>query len=248
MAYHVLTPRNSFVRFDGELPEDHCIFGQQDFCLPVLEESDVAFQFVVEADTVEEADALCTFGSSGINIGLVADCENEFDIEFSEQPERYRISPTQVLYNWAHGFPGMTGFYDIGACFHIQITVINEITVCSNCFQRIGSSCFNSVIEYGGDENAFGFNYCNSGAIESASETGTCEPRIIEFTSKTTLAIPYTAGLQALYGSVPTIQCWIYDGGGQLVNMGIQATFDAYPPNMINFDFGGVASGIIVIR
>jgi hypothetical protein len=30
--------------------------------------------------------------------------------------------------------------------------------------------------------------------------------------------------------------------------MGITATFDAYPPNVLGFDFGGPASGIIVIR
>jgi hypothetical protein len=51
-----------------------------------------------------------------------------------------------------------------------------------------------------------------------------------------------------MYGDFPTVQVWIYDGTGQLLNMAITAAFDTYPPTMINLDFGGVASGIVVIR
>lgn len=247
MGLTVITPTNSFVRFDDELPESHCIHGTFNDCLPVYAESDVAFQFVVQGDTVEEVAALCQVGVSGIEMGLVADCDQEtFDVVFNEQPERYRISDLQVLYNWPHGLTGMLGFYNEGDCFFIRL-IVGAITKCSNCFQRIPDDCFTSVLEFGNDENFAGYNYCNAGEA-TVDGSIVCEPTIIEFVNKDTLNIPYTAALQAMYGTVPTVQTWIYDGTGALVNMGITATFDTMPPTMISFDFGGTASGVIVIR
>lgn len=248
MAIQLITPRNSFIRFDGEIPTPHCIWGENKTCLPIYAESDVAFQFVISTDTIEEADAFCQIGSSGIQIGLVSTCDQPgFDVEFTDdQPERYRIAPTQVLYNWPHGFPGMLGFYDINQCFFIRIAAGGN-SYCSNCFQRIGNDCFTSVVEYGNDENAFGFNYCGAGS-NPIDENASCEPTRIEFANKSTLVIPYTAGLASLYGQVPTVQVWLYDTGGQLYNPLINATFDALPPTTISFDFGGPASGVIIIR
>lgn len=251
MGLSIKSARNSFVEF-GDQVEDHCIWGPQSTCLPLLFDSDVQFQFVVEADTVEEADALCQFNSSGIRIGLVTDClQDDFDVEFTNQPERYRISDLQVLYNWGHGLPGAIAFYDVNDCFRIRLIVgegESEIVECSNCFQRIDNSCFSSVIEYSNDENAFGFNYCGAGAIDTGGDTGTCEPTQISFLNKETLSIPYTTSLQSLYGPVPTVQVWIYDETGALVNANIVASFNAMPPTLISFDFGGLASGIIIIR
>lgn len=247
MGLTFLTPTNSFVRFDGALPENHCIFGQQQYCLPVLEDSDVQFQFVVQTDTVEEADALCTLGESGLSIGLVRDCVQEgFDVEFAESPQRFRLSDFQVLYTWSHGLTGAIVEYSLMECFYIRIEIGAE-SACSNCFQRVGNGCFTSVIEYGNSENFAGFNYCNSGAVEG-DESADCEPYIISFVNQTTLTIPYTTALQNRFGQVPTVQTWIYDTGGQLVNMGILATFDNMPPTQLYFDFGGLASGVIVIR
>lgn len=215
--------------------------------MPVFAEADVAFQFIVEADTIEEADALCSPYNSNLQIGLVRDCGQEtFDIEFDELPDRFRISSLQVLYNWPHGFPGMLAEMEIGECFYIRVIVNGEVTACSNCFERIADDCFSSVVEYSNDENFGGFNYCNSGGIDSGEET-TCEPTVVEFTNLATLSIPYTTSMQDKYGQVPTVQVWIYVDG-ELQNVGIVATFDTMPPNTISFDFGGVNSGIIIIR
>jgi hypothetical protein len=245
MGYSIITPQSSFVRFDGEAAETHCIHGTFNNCLPVYAEADIAFQFVVEADTIEEANALCAI-YAGIQMGLVGDCDQEgFDVEFEEVPERYRISDLQVLYNWPHGLPGMLGFYNTGDCFYIRV-IVEDVTGCSNCFQRIPDDCFTSVVEYGNDENFAGFNYCNAGGIDS--EDTTCDKTVIEFVNKETMTVPYTAALQSMYGEMPTVQVWIYDPGGALVNMNTSVTFDAMPPTQINFDFGGLASGVIVIR
>lgn len=225
----------------------HCVFGAQKMCMPVFLDADIAFQFVVEADIEENADILCDPTASGIAIGLVSACGQEgFDVTFSEQPERFRISPLQVLYNWPHGLTGATSNYEIYECFFVRV-VLDAVNYCSNCFQRIGDDCFSSVVEYGNDENFGGFNYCNEGAIPGGAGSITCEPTVISFTAQSVLSVPYTALMVSKYGDVPTVQVWIYVDG-VLTNVGITANFDAMPPTMINFDFGGVSDGIIVIR
>lgn len=251
MGYIIITPENSFVRFDGENSVDHCIHGEFKQCLPVYAESDIAFQFVIEADTAEQADALCLPGESGIAMGIVLACEQEgFTAEFDEMPERYRISERQVLYNWPHGLPGMIGNVEPGECFYVRLIVLtDQATACSSCFQRIADDCFTSVLEYGNEENFGGFNYCNAGEVSSGSENPVdCEPEVYQFNNLANITIPYIASLQARFGTVPTVQVWIYNDSGELVNMGVVATFDAMPPTQISVDFGGISSGIIVIR
>lgn len=247
MGYIILTPQSSFVRFDNESPIQHCIHGEFSTCLPVFLESDISFQFVIQASTPEEAGALCSPYSSGIDIGIVRRCDQlGFDLEFTETPQRFRISELQVLFNWTHGVPGMTGEIAIGECFYIRVVVGVE-QFCTNCFQRIPDDCFTSVVEYGNDDNFGGFNYCNAGAVPASGET-TCAPQIIEFTNQTSVVIPYTASLQDKFGAVPTVQVWVYDEHGNLTNMGVVATFDNMPPSVITVDPGGVSSGIVVIR
>jgi len=249
MAYRVLTPTNSFVRFDGAYTFQTCLHGEITECLPVYEESDIAFQFIVEADTVEEADALCDPYVSGVDMGIVFICggDGPFVAEFEERPDRFRISSTQILYNWTHGVPGMIGNVDIGECFFIQI-IIEGVRNCCNCCQRIPYPCYTSVIEYRNEKSFAGFNYCNVGAADSGDVVTSCEPEVYSFTNQDTLTIPYSRSLSDRFGPVPTVQAWIYDEFGVLTNMGIVATFDAMPPTSITFNFGGTASGIVILR
>jgi len=256
MALTIISPANSFIRFNETAADPLCIWGTVDYCLPVYADEDVYFQFVIEG-TEDEIDSLCTQTGDEITVELVTECNTTPLLTFSEKPERFRLSTTQVLYNWAHGLPGFSAVVAVAQCFKIQVTATaspygyleSDIVVCSNCFERIASDCFTSVIEYGNDEDAFGFKYCAGGNIPGETpSTLDCSPTIVTFVGVPTLAIPYTALLQAKYGVFPTVQVWIYDGTGQLINMGITAAFDTYPPTMINLDFGGAASGIVVIR
>lgn len=248
MGIRIISPANSFVRFSEACSFNDCNFGNVEFNLPVYEQGDVSTQWVIEADTPEEADALCTQDASEVEVSLVDDCAyGEGLIDFTQKPSRFRISPTQILYNWSNGFPGFPGPILVNQCFKMRVTVAG-VQFCSNCFERIGDPCFTSVLQYSNDEDAFGFKYCYGGEVPGGGGATECAPTIITFTNVPTLTIPYTALLQNSYGAVPTIQVWIYDGDGNLVNMGITAKFDTYPPTQLLFDFGGPASGIIVIR
>lgn len=249
MAYSITSPAQSFVQFAETGKIDHCVFDQLNFCLPVFEDGDVAFQFIING-TISEINALCGAYGLPVSIGIVSACDDEdFLLEFTanpynDVPEIIRLSDTQLLLNWSHGVPGFTSVIGYNECFKIRVEV-DDVQSCSNCFERTSDNCFTSVIEYGCDDNCYGFNYCGSGSTDP--EELSCEPTIVTFTNQSTLTVPYTSSLQAAYGPVPTIQVWISDGTN-LVNMGVTATFDTYPPNILGFDFGGPASGIVVIR
>lgn len=254
----IVVPPNSFVQFT-EMDTEHCTFGTVRATLPVYLDNDIAFQFVVRG-TEAEIDELAAFGNNtAVKVGIVGtDLYESLLMEFSDIPERFRISTTDVLYNWTAGLPGFYDVINIGECFKIGITVSvggEDQVFTSNLFERIGDDCFTSVIEYGSDDNGFGFNYCASptdptdpGGEEPPVIPGTCEPTRILFTNLSVMTIPYTAQLQALYGATPTVQAWLYDENGDLVNMGISIKMDGSPPTTITLDFGGEASGIVIIK
>lgn len=250
MALQIQSPAHSFVQFSETGTYTHCIFGDFTFPMPVYEYTDIAFQFYL-IGTSSDIDAICGPYGTDIRIGIVNDCESgSFLVEFTGNPyndvaEIYRLSETQLLVNWSHGLPGFDSVISVEECFHIRVQ-IGTSTWCSNVHKRTADSCFTSVIDYTNDENFAGFNYCFSGAIETA-ETATCEPTIIQFTNLSTLTIPYTQSLKDNYGDVPDVKAYISDGTN-LIDMGITVVFDAYPVNTISLDFGGPASGIVRIR
>jgi len=250
MAYSFSSPRNSFIQLSESSAITSCNFTTFSLCLPVYEEDDVYFQFIITAGSAEEADQLCDLDNDLITVGLAGSASDDFIIEFSEKPDRYRLSDFQVLYNWSHGLPGFADVVAVGECFVIKIRlsgaeVYTTYEAWSNCLQRIGSDCHTSVIEYGNEDNAFGFYYCNSEAVDAGQED--CDPTFIQFTNQSTLTIPYTASMSAKYGDAPTLKVWIYDTNGELVNMMVRQAFDTYPPTELRFDFGGAATGIIKI-
>lgn len=240
----VLSPQNSFIQMGGTGTITSCNFASINLCLPVYQDDDIYFQFIAQTDTAEEADELCDLTNSLVDVGIARACGEEFSLLFTQKPDRYRISETQILYNWSYGLPGFETVAGVGDCFVIKV-IVNEIEACSNCLQRIGSDCHTSVLEYGNEDNAFGFNYCGSGAVEESADVA-CNPTFISFINQSTLAIPYTASMQTKYGAVPTIKVWIYEGL-ELVNMSVRQAFDGYPPTMINIDLGGPATGYVKI-
>lgn len=249
MAYSVISPVQSFIQFNETGIIQSCLFDRLRFCLPVYESGDIAFQVYINGDE-DEIDALCGIYGTDIRIGIVDECDDEdFLLEFTglpynDQPDIFRLSVAQLLVNWPHGVPGFESVRNVGQCFRIRIQ-IGEQTFCSNCLTRTSDNCFTSVVEYGNDENFAGFNYCNAGAVNE--ETISCEPTIIQFTNVSTLTIPYTQSLKDKYGDAPSVQIYISDGTS-LVNMGVTATFDTYPVNVISADFGGPATGILIIK
>lgn len=244
---NLISPRFSFIQFGESSTVQSCNFSPIHLCLPVYDDMDVTFQFVIQTETEEEADALCDLTNDLVEVGITDDCD-AFLLNFKTsgyKPKRYRLSPTEILYNWDHGVPGFSSVISISECFVIRV-VIGEQSWCSNCLQRIHDTCHTSVIEYSNEENAFDFDYC-SDSITGGGEDACCAPLIISFRNRATLVIPYTAELKDKYGDAPTVQVWIYDESGDLANFGISEVYDDIPPTELRFDFGGNSSGIIKI-
>lgn len=245
MGYTITAPVNSFVQFQETGEVVSCGFKPTKLCLPVYYDDDVAFQFIVTADTALEAAALC--GPYGIRptVGITTDCET-FALEFDgEQPETFRMDELHVLMQWPHGLPGFTAVITPGQCFNIMIELLDE-SVCSNCFYRLAALCWTTEIEYSNNDNFAGFNYCSGGTAPDPNDQG-CEQLFFPFTNQDTLVIPYTASLQAQFGTLPSVQVWIFDIDGTLVDMGTRVAFDTYPPTEIRFNFGGSSSGVVRI-
>lgn len=250
MAIRIKAPTHSFIQFQETDVIDSCEFDPFSLCLPVFADNDIYFQFILEADTPEEADSLCDLTNSKVSIGIGENCDDDMLLEFVDKPDRYRIGNLAVLYNWSHGLPNFGSVISVGECFVIKIDVQGPYSLysfCSGCLQRISNVCHTSVIEYGNDDNAFGFDYCGGMSIDGDAAQN-CDPLIIGFTNQASISIPYTTELQLKYGSTPTVRVWIYDDTGHLVDMGIRVTFDQFPPTIISADFGGISSGVIKIN
>lgn len=246
MAYSIISPRFGFVQFSESDYIESLSNGDALSCLPVFEASDVAFQVIIRG-LEAEAGNLCGEGSSLIRVGIVQDCGEGFLIEFSESAQLFRLNTTDILMNWPHGLTGFSSVISVNDCFRIKI-IVDGTPFCSNCFTRIRNDRYTSVVEYGSEENSFGFNYC--GGVLVGEEDGVqidCTPVEIEFFNQLSVNIPYTASLRNKFGDMPTVKVWIYNSSGELQDMGVQITMDAYPPNNISIDMGGPASGIIKI-
>jgi hypothetical protein len=264
----ISAPKGSFVQFD-ETDIEHCMWGTVRATLPVYSDDDIAFQFFVSG-TEAEIDELVNFYNTAVTVGIAGIDDETFTeptlIEFAEEPERFRISDTAMLYNWTAGLPGFQEVIDVGQCFKIQVTVNlsgdGSDVKTSNRFIRVGDDCYTSVLQYGNDDNAFGFNYCYSsdfvppdgggggggGTTNPPPQNTACEPMAIQFTNESTWVMPYTTEMADAYGSTPTVQVWLADVNGDYVKTDGLVKMDAYPPNYLEFDFGGTASGIIIIK
>lgn len=89
------------------------------------------------------------------------------------------------------------------------------------------------------------FNSCPDGA--SIAEVERCQdPVIMAFHNVSQLNIPYSTQLRSLYGDVPTVGVWKFDGA-EYVKLNTDVGFIDYPPSAIVADLGGVASGFVKI-
>lgn len=244
MAYTITAPKFSFLQFSESNFIESLSHPDALSCLPIYEYTDLAFQVIIKG-TEAEADNLCGLGSSLVRIGIVKDCGEDFLVEFSDTPQLFKLSTTEVLMNWPHGLPGFDEAIRVNECFLVKL-LVDGTPFCSTCLTRIRSDRYTSVIEYGSEENSFGFNYCG-GVLVGEQEVADCTPIEVQFFNQSIVNIPYTASLRDKFGDMPSVKVWIYNTSGELQDMGVQVTMDGYPPNNISIDMGGPASGIIKI-
>lgn len=174
MAFILKNPPHSFVQFGLEqFEKSDCENCLDEIHLPITEASDIAFQLMLEFDSVAELDtAFAANDFNNIKLFLIEkDCITAgaytptVFYDFSTVTllfDVYRVSSTQVLLYWSHGLTpiGLLSFEQTFR-FALQIPIGSTlIEVPSNCFFKSAVDCFTSVLEYSCDENSYGFIYC----------------------------------------------------------------------------------------
>lgn len=252
----LISPPASAIKFNQPV-EEHCVYGEVDYELPVVYSSDHAFQWILQGANEGEANGLF---SATVRVGLVYDCDDaDFAIEFAQTYNRSKLAPTQVLYNWGSGYPSFTSVIAVGQCFHFRVQLDGQ-TWCSNVMKRFAvddpNNCWTSVIDYSSSGSAFGFFACGPGnGLGSGGDGGdpdeednVCEPTVVSFgPGVSTVTVPYTSDMRDRYGELPSVQIFIYDSNGVLTNMGVQALLVGDPISQIYVDLGGPGAGKIRI-
>lgn len=180
MAYTLINPPYSFVQlgyaqFTGQ---KNCYEHDIKNCLPVIENTDLAFQLILKAGNEAEADAICNAPNNIIQLLLLegiitqpADFEaailKNFTIDDGLLFQRYRLNDTEILFYWPHGLPGFKDEVDCNSCFQMGVKIVSEdpvinISAPTNCFYRACDDCWTSLLEYSCDENSYGFDYCQA--------------------------------------------------------------------------------------
>lgn len=195
MAIRIISPQFSFVRFSDQQIvntgwyESPLPGVQLGFSIPVSVKTDLAFQFIVEADTDIEAEEVCQFPTlTGFNIKInngpimgPAFTSGDFaalataQYALSTTLERYRISTTQVLF-----YVPLMDLLDLsilqaGQCFQIALQVIRPVIpitmqahAISNVFRYIGANTnYTSLLEYDSEMDEVGFTYEPSATIKN---------------------------------------------------------------------------------
>ncbi len=174
-----INPKYSFVKF-GE-PESiiSCCEGQSIFCIPVVEENDTFFQFSLKGDTPLEGYQIFNAPASTVQLKLLKGIGNtpetvgvnvlrNWTVDDSLVFERFRATDLETVFIWKNVFKNIVSFVKCNECFELAVTVSigdTTITRVSSCFVRSCDSCYTSVLEYSGDQDDFGFRYCNGEAV-----------------------------------------------------------------------------------
>lgn len=163
MSKTILNVDNSFVTFYNLVTEqgaDYFITDtecgiQKDFCYPVFDEKDLAFQVSVASDEVLDSSNIIVFASGAQVIDFVLNVD-----------EIGTYGGSTPIYNIYINFFGsdLTNGLSDGDCFQLSMTLgtieAQLLYMVSNqCFKKITDKCLTSQLRYINTSDAFGFSY-----------------------------------------------------------------------------------------
>lgn len=171
----IVSPNNSFVKFGAEENISTCCEGDDNFCIPVVEETDTWFQVNLECindtvlqqifDSAPENFQLILLSGTGNTAGTyVANTLRNWKDDgllFT----KFKTAETVATILWKQNFKDIKTLVACDECFELALVVIvDSITyvAISNCFIRKCEDCFLSVLEYTNEKDDFEFSYCNT--------------------------------------------------------------------------------------
>jgi hypothetical protein len=147
-------PALSFLQFGVAETANDCI-DEPKPCLPVMLETDLKFQLVVEFTDASEAAAFVD------QVTAMRVYNSAFDELGAGIFKKFYYSSTKVLLYWDEPIDFETLEIGCDSCFYLGLTINDGEVLYSNRLCRICDGCYSTVIEYSCDEDAYDFLYCD---------------------------------------------------------------------------------------
>ncbi|MDB5200587.1 MAG: hypothetical protein JWO92_2550 [Chitinophagaceae bacterium] len=172
----IISPTYSFIKFDAPEAENNCCDGDEVFCIPVIKDNDIVFQFIISGDNLTEGNTIFDTVPENIQLILLGGSDNtpatvaantlrNWTIDDTLSFEKNRTAANQVTYLWRNIFKDILTLIDCDECFQLAIKATigdaDPLVSISNCLIRKCDECFTSVLEYYNDEDYAEFMYCN---------------------------------------------------------------------------------------
>jgi len=179
MSKTIINADNSFVTFYNLVNDQGAEYFitdtscgiQKDFCYPVYDEKDIAFQVNVASDEVLD--------SSNIIVNKVIDGTGVQVFDFVLDVEVVGTYGGSIpIYNIYVNFTGsdLTNAMSDGDCFQLSLVLgtieVSLLYMVSNqCFKKISDKCLTSQLRYINNSDAFGFYYRSYGTFPNIGFT-----------------------------------------------------------------------------
>jgi len=135
----IVSPQYSFIKFDSPESIDNCCDGEQDFCIPIIEENDTWFQFKITSTSYAEIQALMSgpiedlqlvlLNGTGNNaVSIAANTLRNWTADDSIYFERYRTGLYEVTYQWRGNFKDIKTLLSCNDCFQIAVIKMSDPT------------------------------------------------------------------------------------------------------------------------
>jgi hypothetical protein len=135
----ISSPAYSFVKFDSTEAFNNCCNGDQEFCIPLIEETDTYFQIKITSDDYAEIQAIMSSPPEAFDLLLLAGSGNTPD-NFSANVIRdwtvndglvFEINRTGILeitLQWRSPFKDIKTLIDCGNCFQLAFIRTGEFS------------------------------------------------------------------------------------------------------------------------
>ncbi len=172
MSIIIHSPRNSFIKFGSSESEDSCCDSGEQFCIPVIEDDDLVFQFSIITETVAMRNSLWNRDpGEDAKLSLVRSLDpldeaKSFTVADGLYFDKYITGDKELTYIWRVPLFEFENYISCDQCFYLGLTIHwsdaeDDILLYSNCLIRKCDSCYTSRVEYYGNEDYDEFNYCN---------------------------------------------------------------------------------------
>ena len=169
--FYIVSPKYSFINFNIADTSEKCCMGDNIFCLPVVNDDDIIFQFNLNFDTLANTNHAWSAPHDVVKLSLLdvtgAELHNWTTTD-SLYFEKYRTGLTSITYIWRNGLTGLADLIACDKCFSLHVSAdftlggtAHHKDATSNCLIRKCNDCFTSVIEYYNDDDYAEFEYCN---------------------------------------------------------------------------------------